>query len=559
VSARRYAVIPRRHWPSLVLAAGGYGALTIFLTWPLTSAPARLSIPIDDALGHMWALAWVAHQAVRDPLRIYDANMYWPYSLSLAYTESLLPQALLASPVFLLGGGPLLAHNLVLLATLVLSGVTAYLLALDLTRSRPGAWLAGIAYAFGAFQWCHIVHLGVLSIEWFPLVVLFLRRSVRRATTVNLIGLAVASAMQALSSGYYAVLLAVTIATVGAFYLPAALRRRTWPKIGGSLVLAALIVLPAALPYRELQQRHRIARSRAVAVRYSAQPKSYLDPGAYIGSGSGFAYARDLYWWTRTDEPLYQGFAVLLLAVAGLTRWHRSEGARLAALLAAVGFALSLGPEVQLGSWALPAPFDALRRIPPANMVRGPGRFGALALLGIALLAGVGWARLSGRLPAFRRPALLAVSAVSIVAIYPFDLADSFRETPRPRPFVWWLAAAERGPVLELPWDHEGGSGLYLYWSTWHWQPMINGHGTFTAPGRFELGNLGRRFPALHASRILRRAGIRYVVVHLDGLSAGQRHRLVSAVLPEGVSLAADFGLDRIYGLEPPESAGPAN
>ena len=160
----------RRPGPGLALLS--YAAITVVLTWPQAWAPGRLALPNGDLFGHAWGLAWVVRQAFRNPSHLYDSNMYFPHSLSLAYTESLLPQALIAAPILLAGGDPVLAHNLVVLLTLPLCGLGAYLLAYDLCRSRQGAFLAGLGYAFCAHHWLHLVHIGVLSVQWLPLALL---------------------------------------------------------------------------------------------------------------------------------------------------------------------------------------------------------------------------------------------------------------------------------------------------------------------------------------------------------------------------------------------------
>jgi hypothetical protein len=530
--------------PILILIA--YGVLTVGMTWPLARAPGRLVIPNPDMFGHVWAISWVIHQALDDPVRLYDANMYHPWSLSLAYTESLLPQALAASPMRLLGGGALLAHNLVLLLTFPLCGLGAYLLAYDLSRSHCGAFLAGLGYAFSAYRWEHMIHIGVLSMQWLPFALLLLRRAVRRPTFATVAGFVVVASFQALSSGYYAVLLAVALAVSLAFHLPSALRRGTLARVTLGLILFVVVVLPAGLPYRIIQERHHVSRGREECISWSARWRSYLDPGGYIGSG--LPHARALRAWTREGESLYPGGALLALAAFGaLSAWRR-HAVRYAGLLLVTGVALSLGPEIGRGTWALPGPFELLRRIPPANIVRAPSRFGVLALLAIGLLAAVGWARLAKRMRAPRLAFALAATLIATEA-FPVGLGSAWRTAAQPPPVADWLARAPRGPTLELPWDL---SGLYLYWSTVHWQPMINGHGTIEPPGNLGLGLLGVRWPAPYASRILRRAGVRYVVVHLDSLTPGQRQRISSAdPLPEGVALAVAIGPDRVYRIDP--------
>jgi hypothetical protein len=90
-----------------------------------------------------------------------------------------------------------------------------------------------------------------------------------------------------------------------------------------------------------------------------------------------------------------------------------------------------------------------------------------------------------------------------------------------------------------------------MYWSTEHWQPLVNGFGAFQPPGFRMLGLLGRRWPSAHAGRVLRARGIRYVVVHLDRVTPRQRERILEEALPEGVRLLSAVGEDRVWEIAP--------
>ena len=74
--------------------------LAIAHTWPLATAPGTLSRnDNDDTKLHEWTLAWVAHQIVREPLHLSDANIFYPERDTLAYSDHLFPQAMMAAPL----------------------------------------------------------------------------------------------------------------------------------------------------------------------------------------------------------------------------------------------------------------------------------------------------------------------------------------------------------------------------------------------------------------------------------------------------------------------------
>src|SRR5690348_16181625 len=93
---------------SAAAAAAGYLALTIVLTWPVATGLTK-DVPADfgDPLLNMWILAWSA----RHPGN-FNAPIFHPAPLALAYSEHLTPQALAVWPVLAATGNIVLAYNL---------------------------------------------------------------------------------------------------------------------------------------------------------------------------------------------------------------------------------------------------------------------------------------------------------------------------------------------------------------------------------------------------------------------------------------------------------------
>ena len=116
--------------PRAAQALVAYLLLTIAATWPLTRGLSR-DVPWDlgDPLLVMWILAWDCEHLLRllggDVSRIagfFDANIFHPAPLTLAYSEHLIAQAVQILPVYALTGNPILAYNILFLSTWVLSG-----------------------------------------------------------------------------------------------------------------------------------------------------------------------------------------------------------------------------------------------------------------------------------------------------------------------------------------------------------------------------------------------------------------------------------------------------
>src|SRR5262249_36712890 len=153
-----------------------YSLLAIVMTWPLTRGLAR-DLPSDfgDPLLNTWILAWDAdhlRQAVTGHLAAlgdyWNANIYFPHPLALAYSEHLTAQAVLIAPVYAATRNPVLCYNLLFLATFVLSGIGMFLFVRELTGSDAAAFLGGVAFGFAPYRFGTLPHLQVLSSMWMP-------------------------------------------------------------------------------------------------------------------------------------------------------------------------------------------------------------------------------------------------------------------------------------------------------------------------------------------------------------------------------------------------------
>jgi hypothetical protein len=530
-----------------LLAFGAYAALTIVAFWPLVRGLSSVAIPTGDVFGNIWALHWVSSHLLV-PSRLFAANIYYPEPQSLASTESLLAQSLVAAPLLAWGASPVAAYNVVWLLTYPLSGLGAFLLARHVSGSSMAAFLAGLAYAFSSYRIESSVHIQTLSIQWLPFAILFLLRSLASPTVANLCFCGAFVLLQALSSGYYAALLAPVVAVTILVHV-----RSTAPRallrVLAALALTALIAAPAFIPYLEAQQAHALVRNRQELVSWSALWSSYLRPSGTLAFPTLIPLRRLV-----VEGPaFYPGTAVWILAIAALILRRRRVGFWL--VLGATGLLLSLGPQVAIGPFSVPGPYDLVRSLPGYRLLRTPYRMAPVAILAFCLLASIGWASLDERFHGFRRWAWTLV-ALALCEGASVRASRLFGPMPQVSDATRWLASAPRGPVLELPWS--AYNGRYVYGSIVHGQPMVNGWGAFAPAASIHIGMVGIRWPGRWASQALRGAGIRYVVVHANALEPRQRARLLEATeLPEGVTLAAQMGEDRIYTLSPDGPTAP--
>src|SRR5690606_599404 len=413
----------RRHGLALAICAG----LAICHTWPLAANPATHSrIDTADGLLNMWILGWIAHQLPRDPLHLFDANIFYPTRDVLALSEPLIVPGAMGAPAAWLDASPVLVYNLVALAGLILTAFATWRLIESWTGDRVAAALAAGAFAFNAHTLTRLAHVQGLHLYGLPLALLASDRLLTHARTRDALWLALWMTLPVYTSGHTAVFAIVMVGTI------VIARARAWwgPRavpVLGRFVLAAAVAgvasLPVYLPYKRVADTQGMVRSLDAVTTYSATWKQYVAATGRLHTST----------WSLpyfVGDSYAPGFLVLALAAASL--WfaaRRRQGlpadgiapeaveapslqltrARIGMLLAIaiVGVVLSLGTHTPIYGWV----FEVF---PPIRGIRAASRFGTLFILSMACLAGFGVWMLRARLGALRWAPAAAVALVAL-------------------------------------------------------------------------------------------------------------------------------------------------
>jgi hypothetical protein len=461
----------------------------------------------------MWTLAWDAHAVIHQPLAIFDSNIYYPERRTLAYSESLLGSTLFAAPVLWAGGNPLLAMNLVALLSVVLSGTGAYLLAIRLGMRRDAAVLAGAIFAFAPARLFRISQIHLTTIQWMPFTLAFLHTYLESRKPADL-RLAIAFfTLQVLTSGHGAVFVIVAVAALLVYRLvlrePVDLVRRV-KDVG---LPGVLLFVPAALiaiPYHRVQVEMGLKRPldnwETVPVSFLASPTALHEWMASLFTDTRLGDVASAF--------LFPGIVPLVLAAIGLAigikRPLRTNAALFYGLLTVLAYLLSAGPP--LGLWPL------VYWLPGFNFLRVPSRFILLAVLGLGILSGIAFERLTSaasirarRIAAAVVGLLFAIECTSI----PLRL-DAYRVTI-PEADRWLATQAKPFVVAEMPvYPSERYQTAYMLHSMAHWQKTVHGYSGMRPPLHEVLFRQMRRFPDEDSIAHLLQLGVDYIVVHPD-------------------------------------------
>lgn len=513
----------------LVFAAGL--ALALLMTWPLATDPAGLGrTHPNDADGQfaIWNVAWVARTLVADPLRLFDANIYYPHKLTLAYSEANILTGAIGLPVYWATHNPWLTLNAVMLFGFASAYAAAYFLMRHLTGSRPASASAAVLYAFCPYVFSHLSHIQLLMTGGVPLALLLLHRAADAPSLRRGLSLGVALAAQALTCAYYGIFAGLAVgyaALVLAWTRTLWTVRRYWMAIAAGAATSIAIVLPFFLPFLEVQEESGFARSLDDTARWSARPHGYL-----VSSSFAHRWLLDLVrrfgpW----DEVLFPGILAVCLGAAGIVFATRRGGrdretALLYGSLGLLAFWASFGPQAGL--------YRVLYYLPAFSFLRAPSRLGLVVVLVLAIFAAFALREIFAKLPSRRR----AIGAGAAIAVAIADLAVV--------PLIWYrapqlpagyavLAASPRGPLAEFPFYGERIAfplhAQYMLFSTSHWMPMVNGYSDVIPNDFREAAAVLDGFPSDDAFRVLARRRVRYIAVHWD-MFAG-RHGEIRARL----------------------------
>lgn len=486
-----------------------YAVLTAVMTYPqIVRMSDSVAINDGDPLFSTWRLAWIAHQMPRDPLHLFDANIFYPERLTLAFSDSMLVPGLLAAPLLWLGVPQLVVYNVMLLAAFALSGASMFLLVRSLTTNNAAAFVAGFIFAFLPYRFMHYSHLELQVSHWMPLCLWALHRTVKYGRVSDGLLTGLFFALQALSSWYYGIFLATFLLPIAGALLIGDGGRNVVPSLralaaGG--ILAAALVLPAAAPY--FAARESVGERPLDEIKfYSATPRNYL-----AAHSQNVVFGQLTQRLGGQERELFVGFFVPLLALIGL--WPPLSAPRIAYALGLVmAFDLSLGLNGVVYPWlhAYAVPYRGLRV---------PARMAMVVGMGLAVLAGYGVARLC-RSPR-RKPASVVVltAIIALVAIEYFSIPDLKRVQRVPPPVydaISTPAGAARPVLLELPLIAPDilFEPVYMYFSTFYWHTLANGYSGFSPPSYQRLLEAASTLPSPEALAELKRRSVTHVVVH---------------------------------------------
>lgn len=493
----------------LAASAVAYAVLLVIMSWPLARDLAGTG-PLDrpDGRLNVWILAWDAHALVHDPGRLFQAPIFHPLPDALAFSENLLLPALLGAP-FSLAGQPVLAYNLVLLGSLLLSGLGTQLLVRRVGGDRLAALVGGAAFAAGAHRWTRLAHLHAQVTLFLPFALLALDRFWERRTLSRALQVGLLLALQGLASVYLGAITGAALAVAVLVAVFGGLRPRDLGRLAAGFLLAGALLAPAVWPYLRMRAFQGVEFTLQTVSVYATTLASYVASGSSLW---GPITQRQLE--AEAPDTLFPGLGLLGLGIAGLAAAPRRYRA---VALAASAFAIvfSLGPETALYRFLH-------QHLVLVRGVRALSRFSLIAVLALSVLTGLA---LAGR------RWLVSLAALAFILAESASLPVRLGSFAPPPPSARWLAGKD-GAVVGMPMGEDDTQVMLD--GLGHFRPLVNGDSGFL-PRPFDRAlELLEGGPGEEALRFLRGVDVRHVV------SRQEQPLPLAASFPEG---------DRVYAI----------
>ena len=276
----------------------------------------------------------------------------------------------------------------------------------------------------------------------------------------------------------------------------------------------------------------------------------------------------------RSYARSLQGAAIALVALVAISRRGRAflRGVRgsvvgYCTLAALAAFWLSLGPKVTIGRRVHGAgPYLWLYRyVPGFDGLRVPARFGMLVMLFLTVLAACGAAEVARRRRWGRRAILVAgllvlvESAPMPIELNANDLPDGLNPPPArvyagagvPAAYQFARGLPDTAVIAEFPFGADAYELRYVYYSTAHWHPILNGFSGGYPLSYVRLSAVLRRplEDRARAWRALVGAGTTHVIVHEDAFAGDEGAAVREWLQAQGARLVGRFGPDSLLEL----------
>lgn len=511
-----------------------------------------------DGVTFLWNFWWVKKSIWElNQTPFFSDYMFYPFNMDLRLHTLILAPALITLPFQLLWGS-IVALNIYVLSSFVLSGLGAYLLAKVYIESKSAAFFGAIIYAFNTYIFSHAYgHFNLITAWPIPFVIYFLEKSYETGKIKYGALASFCYLFLIYSDLQYAVFSASLIFLWLVWKIIIAVKnKKSFFAFLKPLFIFFICTVAGAYPLFSLiasglKNNLSLPLKEAIEV-YSPDILAYFIAPRGTFANSVIAHFNPELARVSLSGPesaVYFGIAVIVLlpfVLFRLIKKRESEYIFWAAIFI-IFFILSLGPELHFfaKNTGIVLPLDYFHNFPLLNMTRVPARIVIIALLAISVLI----ARLLSDIESKKKRYLTVgiLSLLYLAEIFSLPVYTQKLEIPKAYEFLKEQSDVKKidESIIEFPLFFTDRIDLlgkketiFTYYQTYHEHKMVNGYLSYTPqnflkqyidmPGMLfliEPENYGwpRQENLAQLKRFLfGNANIEYAILHQNMLKSGE-------------------------------------
>lgn len=516
--------------------------MAIIITYPLAFQMTTHTSSLGDEYLIIWIQNWVIHALSTNPLQLFNANIFYPYQNSLAFSDVFITTSIFAMPFLFLVKEPVITFNITLLLSIALLGFAIFCLAYYVTKNILASFLAGILVIFSPVVLDKMTHIQILAIWGVPFAILFFIKFIDTKKFSNFIISVFIFILQTYNSflpGYFIIFSYVCIFVVSYCINKKIIGLFIQKKVILTTIAVFFLLAPLLLPYYFVSEKFEFKRDIRDAIHLGLQPEDLLVASSYSRlQGILGKYISQVDYTDKNEVKVgFIGGLFSLLSIVSIIYLIRRKKERVRNALfflwiSIFGLIVSFGPALHLFRKTIHDPFPIILpyavlyySIPGFNGLRNAARFEMLFVLGMSVCVALFLSAITKKWSMQSRVFFFLCLFMGV--IMEFHNPDRFvpiqQKKEFPKVYQEINTLVSNAVIIELPiytWymsPYSGEERVREYYATAHFRKMVNGASGFS-PLSWEKSvvEIMQSFPTEKSLKKLHDEGITHLIVHKD-------------------------------------------
>lgn len=505
----------------------------IFITYPLIFNLSSIISGFGDEL----IISWIHNFILDNPFN-FNANIFFPFDKTLAYSDFLFTSAFLSAPVLFFIKEPIVSFNFTLISSLALLGFSIFLLAYYCTKNYFISIFSGLLIIFSPAVLDKKVHLQILGIEWVVFSILFFTVFINTNKTKYLLLsllLLVTQIYNSFMPGYFILFFYAT----SFLFIFISDRKKFKEMINKNNILiflsAFLIIIPIVIPFLRVSQEFNYKRDIRESIHFALQPEDLL----VAGEDSRFKNISEKIFQNNNfpkNAEIKNGFVGILFTILialflflFIKRFNIKNVILNSFLFTGIlGLLLSFGPLLHFNRLTIHDPFPIplpylffYYTLPGFNGFRNSARWEMLFIICFAIVIAIFLSKLLEKYSVNKQIiiCLLLISLVIVEFNFPMKFYDAENVLKTPKVYSMLNQSDTAVFIPFCSWNHNCAPVEFKrnYYSIGNYPRTVNGISGFSPPTWEKLADqIAEDFPNQKNLNKFKEMGVNYLIFEKD-------------------------------------------